>query len=476
MGFVGGNMNSASRRFLMILASWALVVSAAFCVLTFSQVASTTRVNYELSGGWWFDGSAFARKRFYVVNGSFTEKKPKRVDDTIDLGDLYVVPPFGDAHTHAFDNPNDIEKVVAANLRDGIFYALSLTNSIRGKRSVAAFVNKPSSMDVAYADAGLTATLGHPILSAEVTANHIPWDQLGQHWQQLLKSHTAEGDVYFVIDDEADLMRKWPAIIGSKPDIIKIYLLDTERFEEKKKSTNTIDDKGLNPALVPSIVRRAHLSGLRVAAHVETAADVRVAVAAGVDIIAHLPGLAPKADESPARYELTESDARVMARKGITVIATAWLAERLAAPKPWLSGAAAMADVAQLERAKKIQRAGLNLLKSHGVRIAIGADLFENASREAQYLKQLGVFSQREILDMWSRTTPRLIFPNRRIGRLRVGYEASFVALSCDPTTRFECVREITVRMKNGALVPVPPSDTHSDLGSMTAGNIRMLK
>src|SRR6266545_2548500 len=139
MGFVGGNMNSASRRFLMILASWALVVSAAFCVLTFSQVASTTRVNYELSGGWWFDGSAFARKRFYVVNGSFTEKKPKRVDDTIDLGDLYVVPPFGDAHTHAFDNPNDIEKVVAANLRDGIFYALSLTNSIRGKRSVAAF-------------------------------------------------------------------------------------------------------------------------------------------------------------------------------------------------------------------------------------------------------------------------------------------------------------------------------------------------
>jgi imidazolonepropionase-like amidohydrolase len=116
-----------------------------------------------------------------------------------------------------------------------------------------------------------------------------------------------------------------------------------------------------------------------------------------------------------------------------------------------------MADVAQLERARKIQRAGLNLLKSHGVRIAIGADLFENASREAQYLKQLGVFSPREILDMWSRTTPQLIFPKRRIGRLRVGYEASFVALSCDPTARFECVREITVRMKNGALVPVPP-------------------
>jgi len=446
-------MNSATRRFLMILAIWALVVST-----TVSQVPTTNTVNYELSGGWWFDGGAFVRKKFYVLNGTFTEKRPKRVDQVIDLGELYVVPPFGDAHMHGFDNPNDIEKIVASYLRDGIFYALSLTNSIRGKRSVAAFVNKPSSVDVAYADAGLTATLGHPILSAEVTANHIPWDQLGQHWEQLLKSHTAEGDVYFVIDNQADLERKWPAIIGSKPDVIKIFLLDTDHFEEKKKSTNTLDDKGLDPVLVPLIVHRAHRSGLRVAAHVETAADVRVAVAAGVDIIAHLPGLAPKADESPARYELTETDARVMARKRVTMIATAWLAERLAAPKPWLSGAEAMADVAQLERAKKIQRAGLNLLKSHGVRIAIGADLFENALREAQYLEQLGVFSRREILDMWSRTTPQLIFPNRRIGRLRAGYEASFVALSCDPLTRFECVREITLRMKNGTLLrPASP-------------------
>jgi len=451
-------MNGACRRFLMILACWGLAFSGAFQVPTFSQVP-TSNVNRELSGGWWFDGSGFVRKKFYVVNGTFTEKRPKRIDNVIELRDFYVLPPFGEAHTHGFDNPSDVERVVATYLRDGIFYAFSLTNSIRGKRSAAAFVNKPSSVDVAYANAGLTATLGHPILSAEVTANNIPWDQLGQHWQQLLKSHTAEGDVYFVIDNQADLKRKWPAIIGNKPDVIKIFLLDTEHFEEKKKSTNTIDDKGLDPALVPAIVRLAHGSGLRVAAHVETAADVRVAVAAGVDIIAHLPGLAPKADESPARYELTESDARVMARKGVSMIATAWLAERLAAPKPWLKGAEAMADVAQLERAQKIQRAGLNLLKSHGVRITVGADLFETASREAQYLEQLGVFSRSEILDMWSRTTPQLIFPDRRIGRLSVGYEASFVALSCNPLGRFECVREITVRMKNGVLLPVPPSD-----------------
>lgn len=444
-------LNRASRSFVLRLVALATLM-ATLSVPTFSQAAAVN-ANYELSGGWWFTGRAFVRKKFYVVNGTFSERRPKRVHRRIDLGDLYVVPPFGDAHTHGFDNQSDIEKVIARNIRDGIFYALTLTNSIRGKESVAAFVNKPSSMDVAYANAGLTATLGHPILSAEVTANRIPWDQLGQHWQQLLKSHTAEGDVYFTIDNVADLHRKWPAIIASRPDVIKIYLLDTEHFEEKKKSIYTIDDKGLNPALVPAIVRRAHRSGVRVAAHVETAADVRLALAAGVDIIAHLPGLKPKADESQSKYELNENDARALARQRATVIPTAWLAERLAAPKPWLSGAEAAGDAAQLERAQKIQRASLNLLKSHGAQIAIGADLFENALREAQYLEKLGVFDRTELLDMWSRTTPQLIFPRRRIGRLRTGYEASFIALDCNPIAKFHCVREIRVRMKNGTLL-----------------------
>ena len=451
-------MNSVGKTFSVIMlgVALALAVSSTPPVETRANQVATESKNYELSGGWWFDGKAFVRKQFYVANDTFTEKRPKHVDQTIELGDMFVLPPFGDAHSHAFSNPADIEKVVAANLRDGIFYGLSLTNSIRDKRSVEGFINKPSSMDIAYSNAGLTATLGHPILSAEVTANHIPWDQMGQHWQQLLKSHTAEGDVYFVIDDEADLQKKWPAIIASKPDVIKIYLLFTDQFEERKKSTNTINDRGLNPALVPAIVARAHAAGLRVAAHVETAADVRVAVAAGVDIIAHLPGLSPKADDPTGMYELTDDDARVMAQKRVTVIPTAWLAERLAAPKPWLTGAEAAGDPTQLERAKKIQRASLKLLKSHGVRIAVGVDLFENASREAQYLEQLGVFDRAQILDIWSRDTPQLIFPNRRIGRLTSGYEASFIALSCDPTARFQCVQEIVVRMKNGVLMKSP--------------------
>lgn len=420
---------------------------------TYAQVSP----NYEFSGGWWFNGTGFVREKLYVVNGVFQKRRPPRIDRVIDLGDSYIVPPFGDAHSHAYDNPKTIANVVETHLREGIFYGLSLTNSIKAKSSVADKVNRPSSIDVAYSDAGLTATLGHPILSAEVYANGYSWDSLAANWARLLKSNTAEGDVYFVIDTLADLQKKWPRVVASKPDILKIFLLDTERFEELRRSTATIDDKGLDPALVPAIVAKAHRSNLRVAAHVETAADFRIAVAAGVDIVAHLPGLAPKTNEDPLRYELTDADAAFARRKGVAVVATAWLAERLAAPKPWLSGAAAQANTAQFERAREIQRRSFKTLMRHRVPIGIGSDLFEDAISEAFYLKRLGVFDDRTLLVMWSQTTPRLIFPKRQIGRLAPGYEASLLALSCDPTADFECTRRITLRMKQGQLLSGTP-------------------
>jgi hypothetical protein len=93
----------------------------------------------------------------------------------------------------------------------------------------------------------------------------------------------------------------------------------------------------------------------------------------------------------------------------------------------------------------------------HGVPIAVGPDLFEDAVSEAFYLERLGVFDDRTLLVMWSQTTPQLIFPKRHIGRLAPGYEASLLALSCDPTADFECTRRITLRMKQGRLLSGTP-------------------
>src|SRR5207249_5838999 len=54
--------------------------------------------------------------------------------------------------------------------------------------------------------------------------------------------------------------------------------------------------KGLDPALLPEIVQKAHATGLRVSTHIENAADFHNALVAGVDEINHMPGFRYGAD------------------------------------------------------------------------------------------------------------------------------------------------------------------------------------
>ncbi len=56
-----------------------------------------------------------------------------------------------------------------------------------------------------------------------------------------------------------------------------------------KDDTKAFGAKGLDPALVPIIVDKAHAAGLRVITHIENAADFHNALVAGVDIIGHTP-------------------------------------------------------------------------------------------------------------------------------------------------------------------------------------------
>src|ERR1044072_6805145 len=96
------------------------VITFAFVFASFSllPIHAQTGSNYELVGGWWFDGKEFIRQKLYVVNGVFQKKRPAHVDEVIKLDYLYIVPPFGDAHSHDYAYPNTIADVAAKNLRD----------------------------------------------------------------------------------------------------------------------------------------------------------------------------------------------------------------------------------------------------------------------------------------------------------------------------------------------------------------------
>jgi imidazolonepropionase-like amidohydrolase len=248
-----------------------------------------------------------------------------------------------------------------------------------------------------------------------------------------------------VADSEAELNAKWPVILSHRPDFIKAMLAfseDHERYEKDPSAVPPLDGrtarKGVNPRLLPRVVERAHASGLRVSAHVNTATDFRNAMAAGVDEINHLP---PRRSATLAEDTgLTAEDAREVARRGIVVVST------LALP----------ANIPDTIRTvlRPRQQTTLRLMVDAGVRLAIGTDNPDDTSvQEAVYIRELGVLDDLAVLKMWVEATPATIFPTRRIGYLREGFEASFLALSGNPLAEFQNVRRITLRVKQGRIV-----------------------
>ncbi|HSI88039.1 MAG TPA: amidohydrolase family protein, partial [Pyrinomonadaceae bacterium] len=247
---------------------------------------------------------------------------------------------------------------------------------------------------------------------------------------------------YFTVDSGAELEQKWPSVLRKRPDFIKVLLWASDEHSKRAISPDKIGERALDPALLPLILQKARAAGLRVSAHVTTAEDFHIAVAAGVDEINHLPYLGSE--------PIAESDARLAAEKKIVVVTTAGLIERL--PKNVMTEAE-LADV------RKAQIINLKRLHESGVRLAIGSDSTSDTSvKEAFYLDALGIFDRATLLKMWTETTAQAIFPDRKIGQLAEGYEANFIAQEADPLKDINNVRRIKYRVKAGnVLEPVGP-------------------
>jgi imidazolonepropionase-like amidohydrolase len=275
------------------------------------------------------------------------------------------------------------------------------------------------------------------------------------HQCYLIREQTAQSILflYFTINNPTDLDQKWETIKAGKPDFLKTYLLFSEDYEKRKDDPAYFGLKGLNPILLPEIVRRAHKAGLRVSTHIETAADFHNAVAAGVDEINHMVGYSPDQklikSEGLSRYEIAVDDARRAAQKNIVVITT--LGVTIGA----LSQDDENSPDATLRKAyKNLLIRNLQLLKEQNARLAIGSDHYrQTAAFEALRLHDLKVFDNLTLLKMWCEATAATIFPNRRIGHLKEGYEASFLVLGGSPVEDFLNTGKIEMRVKQGEIL-----------------------
>lgn len=409
----------ARRRGMRLASAFALLVAAAFASLAAAAPASN---GVEYRGGRWFDGTRFAARTMYVVDGTLRARPPARIDSVVDLAGGYVVPPFADAHQHLVD-PR-IDSTIRAYLSDGIFYVKDQGNAPIGRRPIQPMLNRPTSFDYISANQGWTSPGGHPVQVIRRGAPPAMLDRM-------------DPDLVMLADTPADVESRWATFLAGdpKPDFVKVYLFRSEQHARLRADPKFEGNRGIDPALVPVIVRLAHKAGLQVSAHVFTAADFRSAIERGVDQIAHLPGGRGTADQ----FLITDADARRARQRGVTVVTTVTQ-----------HGDDTLTD--QLIRDQ--YRHNINLLRRHGVPLLLGSDQFgRTAAVEAAALKRSGLFSNLELLRMWSVTTPRAIFPRRRIGRLENGYEASFLVLAGDPLADFANTGKIVRRVKQGVQI-----------------------
>jgi len=423
-------MRARTVRLLLALGSIALWLSADPSAGRAWQDTITPPGNVALVNGQWFDGRAFvARAAYYSVTGTLTAAKPSHIDRSIDLSGAYVVPPFGEAHNHNIGSGNEERdrQAIRRYLTDGVFYVKIQGNlPLTAAAKTALGVNRPSSVDVIFAQGSLTATDGHPIGLIEQVL--LPAGSFPGYTIDTLKDFR-----FFTIDSAADLDRKWPRVLALEPDFIKVMLLFSEEFDKRRSDPAYFGQKGIDPALLPAIVQRAHAAGLRVSAHVATGADFGVAVAAGVDEIAHLPPVT----------EIEMADARRAADQGI-VVDTTYLT---AVPTLIRMGVIGESDV------RRVEATNLRVLLDSGVRLAIGSDNpMDTSAAEVAYLHGLGVIDNLALLRLWTETS-RTIFPDRRIGALQEGFEASFLALDSNPLEDFDNVGRIRLRFKDGAVL-----------------------
>ena len=393
-----------------------------------APLASQEPQTLAFINGRWFDGRSFHEDRYYSVQGVLRSAAPALVDRTIDLEGAWVVPAFGEAHNHNIADADGLDATLRSYLSEGVFYVKTMSNLPRLTAPIREKVNRPDSVDVLFANGGLTGSGGHPIRLRELLLDRGSYPGFTR---ETLKDHG-----YFVIDSLDDLEAKWQAILDFEPDLIKTFLLNSEEFAKRRDDPEYFGRKGLDPGLLPAIVARSRAAGLRVSVHVETSTDFHHAVRAGADEIAHLPG------HQRAPQIIDPRDAAEAAERGVVVVTTVGLARR------------DRRDAERYEAIRSAQRSNLQLLHESGVAIAIGSDNFATTSvAEATYIDELGVFDRSTLLRLLSETTPRSIFPERMIGVLADGYEASFLALDANPLEDFGNIRKIRLRVKEGRIL-----------------------
>ncbi len=411
-----------------------------FGFLLLIQSQSYAQKNIRFQNGNWFDGESFVKKELYSVDGVFSETKPSRIDTVINLASKYIIPPFVDAHSHNFGNSYTLQSDLEEHILKGVFYIKVLNNSKRGASSLDGLINIPQSVDVLFAHGGLTSNYSHPIEVYEALAlGFYSYEQQVNNAEEVWNSRKMEDDAYFIIDNLNDLNNKWDTIKAGEPDILKVFLRNSEVYDQRRnfrpKKIQRYDD-GISPDLLPVIVKLAHSEGLKVSSSSNSFNDFKIAIEAGVDHVTHLP--CNQVRDEGEECLITMDVAKKAASQGVEITVIVNEFEK----------------GTRTEEVDQLSLRNIELLNSLDANISFGSNQYGKSLIEGLIaFSNLNIFRKEEILNIATYHSLKYMYPNRRAGKLMEGYEASFLVLNENPLLDFSSIKDIKVIMKQGYII-----------------------
>ncbi len=415
---------------------------------TYAQTSVPERKTYQFVNGQWFDGKDFRRRTFYSVNGILTSKKTAKIGETIDLKNGYVIPPFAEAHSHKLDIKSESPEQESRFIKEGVMYVMVLNNGASNAAANRPHFNEPYTIDVLYANGGITRTGQHPAFAYERIASGIAQWWLPENMKIIQSNHKEENNSYWFFDTIADVDKKWNAYLASKPDLVKIYLLDSKN--------NSPVQKTISEEVAAYVTKKAHDAGLRVAAHIETFDDLKIGLRIGVDIFAHMPHYNYFFSRSePLQPTFTSEELKMIRKRRIVLIPTLSLNEEFAIVRDASNNYQGRFDAKRFNEAVEFQKKTIATLKNAGFTFAIGSDR-DSLTPELNYWVKNNIFDPLFTLQTATITTPQIMYPKRKIGLLEQGYEASFLVLEKNPLEDFDEIKNIKLRLKQGYFLNAP--------------------
>ena len=407
-----------------------------------SQSEDTSRSDVvAFVGGYIFTGATFVSRSICVDQRQIVAC-PDIPAREVRVDEVFITPPFGDAHTHHYDGPYTVDGHTSLGIRSGAFYAMTMTAQGSQVAMIRERLRGPGNIDVSSSMGAFTGPDSHPteIYEALALGAYTFEDQLARA-DEIRASSLVADDAYFVVETEDDVREKWPLLIQSKPDHIKVYLRSSERYEEGFGKWGP--GGGINPELLPLIRRLSRASGLRMAVANSSVEDFRAALDAEADMITHLPCYQDSSGDDTSPYFdidtaeeclISNDDARRAASQNMisTLIVTEWAKERPDEQVGW-------------------EMTNIRTLKDAGAPLAVGVNAYGSTLTEGMIAGvEKGFLSSVELLRIASMDTPRAIFPGRRVGCLEVGCEASFIGFERSPIADISTIRNIVLRLKDG--------------------------